>query len=119
MAQKSLTVIFLFTLALLSAEYIAILRNRNTVNPRCVAIVIPNNNPDELEALLMYTYNRLKCSFNRNGVLYFIIDDATEEEIKIAKAFCKDHYGAKIISKENLCEIMGDSVYKTARFVLY
>lgn len=119
MAERALVIAFFIVSALYVVENISILRIKKPKYPHCIAFVLPHNDPDELEALLMYTYSRLKCGFNREGALYFVNDNATEEEIEIAKAFCKDHYGAKIISKENLQDILGDSVYKTARFVLY
>jgi len=119
MAEKALTVAFFVVAATFIAEYITILRKREPKYPHCIAFVLPDNDPDGLEAMLMYTYDKLKCGFNREGFLYFIKDTAGEEEIKIAEAFCKDHYGAFIISKENLQDILGDTVYKTARFVLY
>lgn len=118
-AEKALTVAFFMVLALLVAEYIIVIYKRNPKRPRCVAFVFPDGDPDGLESLLIYTYSRLKCGFNKDGALYFIMDAASKEEIKIAEVFCKDHYGAKVISIENLRDILGDAVYKTARFVLY
>jgi len=119
MAVTALTLALIAVLVAFFAEQIIIREYFKPPKHHCAAIVIPTGKSEELESVLMHTYAKLRCGFNSGGALYFIKNDADCEELMIAEAFCRDHYGAIVTDKENLHDILGDSVYKTVLFVLY
>lgn len=119
MAESVLTFSMLLAAGALLFDLIMLCNRRKPTPFRYVTVIAPTGNAESLEGVLLSSFLRLRDDFDGRGNLFFTSDGADKEEITIAEKFCADHSGAYVVSLEELRDIIGEQVYKTASFVLY
>lgn len=105
--------------AVLAADWIAGTAAGKPQEISCVAVMPLTGNSDCLEASLRWTYICLRRGFDGYAALCLLDEGASEEELAIAEAFCRGHDGVLLTTRENLCAILTEPVYKSVRIVLY